>query len=452
MNRSKPLARAIVTMLASSALLCLAACAPKVGQQITKAQESYDAGRYDEAYKEAVAAYDSSASDVKSGDDGASSAKNDDAARAAYLAGLSAYQLENYNDSERYLEAALGAGEGELAGRAQAQLGAVALKEKRYVDAAEAYEGAAKLLSGDEADKARQRAEQARRQINATPGPSHSRDPRRRAWSGTAPGAPTASARPLAARQHTLATSWTARPAVRVAATGECDGPAEFVDPAAFRPMLQAFNGSSAESLLEVYSFLATRGDEGHAALAWEAIHAVDTSIRGEAVARIARPPAEAVLAEIDSGLRSPTHAVANAAGFVAGALGAVQAIPLLIFAQATGDVAETQGDLAWIVIGTQTSYVANVIPVVGDNSGAFQPVLGLITEGTLLRVMDAVVVTYRIDAHNALVSMTTREYGESTEFLGYDMPKWYAWYNEKLMPLLEERAKMAKMLDESGA
>lgn len=169
MNRSKPLARAIVTMLASSALLCLAACAPKVGQQITKAQESYDAGRYDEAYKEAVAAYDSSASDVKSGDDGASSAKNEDAARAAYLAGLSAYQLENYNDSERYLEAALGAGEGELAGRAQAQLGAVALKEKRYVDAAEAYEGAAKLLSGDEADKARQRAEQARRQINATP-------------------------------------------------------------------------------------------------------------------------------------------------------------------------------------------------------------------------------------------------------------------------------------------
>lgn len=174
MNRSKLLALAVVSMLASFGLSCVVGCAPKVDHQITKAQESYDAGRYEEAYKEAVAAYDSSASEVHEGADGTSVAKNEDAARAAYLAGLSAYQLENYNDSERYLEAALGAGEGEVAGRAHAQLGAVALKERRYLDASDEYEQAAKLLSGEEAEKARQRADQARRQLVASGPPAGS--------------------------------------------------------------------------------------------------------------------------------------------------------------------------------------------------------------------------------------------------------------------------------------
>jgi hypothetical protein len=222
----------------------------------------------------------------------------------------------------------------------------------------------------------------------------------------------------------------------------------EFVDPAAFAPMLAAFRGSAPETLLEVYSFLASRGPEGEAALAWEAIQSKDKSVRNELVARLTSPPAEPVLREIDRGLRDDRHLVANAAGYIAGALGAVQAIPLLIFSQAAADHAEQQGDLAWIVVGTQNSYVANVIPVVGDNAGAFQPVLGMFVEGTLLRVMDAVVVTYRIDAHNALVSMTSRLSGSSTEHLGYDMPKWYAWYNDTLVPTLEEQAKLAALIE----
>jgi len=224
----------------------------------------------------------------------------------------------------------------------------------------------------------------------------------------------------------------------------------EFVDPAAFKPMLVAFRGSAPETLLEVYAFLASRGPEGEAALAWEAMVAKDKSIRDELIARLTSPPSEPVLREIDRGLRDNRHAVANAAGYIAGALGAIQAIPLLIFSQAAADYAEQQGDLAWIVVGTQNSYVANVIPVVGDNAGAFQPVLGMFVEGTLLRVMDAVVVTYRIDAHNALVSMANRLSGTSTEHLGYDMPKWYAWYNQTLVPMLEEKAKLAALIEES--
>lgn len=224
----------------------------------------------------------------------------------------------------------------------------------------------------------------------------------------------------------------------------------EFTDPAAFRPMLTAFRESTPETLLDVYTLLASHGPEGQAALAWEAINTKDKSIRNEITARLDRPASEAVLRELDRGLRSNTHAVVNAAGYVAGALGAIQAIPLLIFAQAAQDFAGQQGDLAWIVIGTQNSYVANVVPVVGDNSGAFQPVIGMFVEGTLLRVMDAVVVTYRVDVHNALVSMTSNLAGSSTEFLGYDMPKWYAWYNDTLLPLLEEREKMARMMEEA--
>ena len=225
----------------------------------------------------------------------------------------------------------------------------------------------------------------------------------------------------------------------------------EFSDPAAFKPMLVAFRGSTPETLLEIYALLGELGPEGEAALAWEAIRAEDRSVRNELVARLTRPPSDAVLREIDHGLRNNHHLVANAAGYVAGALGAIQAIPLLIFAQATEDRATQQGDLAWIAIGTQTSYVANVIPVTGDSSGAFQPVLGLVMEGTLLRVMDAVVVNYRIDAHNSLVAMTSGLSGGSTEYLGYDMPRWYAWYNDTLLPKLAEQEKVARMLEDTA-
>src|SRR5262249_38730098 len=150
-----------------------------------------------------------------------------------------------------------------------------------------------------------------------------------------------------------------------------------------------------------------------------------DARIRNEATQRIKQPATSAVLGVLDNSLRSNTHQVANRAGAPAGALSAIQTIPLLIFAQATRDPGERQVDIAWIDICTQPSYVANIVPVVGAGVGAFQPVIGVINEGVVMRVTDAVVTTYRTEIHTSLVNMTSADWGQSTESLGYDMGRW---------------------------
>ena len=65
---------------------------------------------------------------------------------------------------------------------------------------------------------------------------------------------------------------------------------------------------------------------------------------------------------------------------------------------------------------------------------------MGVINEGSIIRVQDAVVIVYRTEVHFALVSMTSRLYGEPTEDLGYDMPQWWAWYNNEFLPYLAEQ------------
>ncbi|MFO0873666.1 MAG: hypothetical protein U0575_06800 [Phycisphaerales bacterium] len=220
----------------------------------------------------------------------------------------------------------------------------------------------------------------------------------------------------------------------------------EFTDPAAFRVMVDVLAREGADVQLALYEHLASQGADGQSALAYAAIRQGDSRLRDDAISRLVRPPSDDVLREIDFGLRSDTHAVANAAGFVAGQLNALGAIPLLIFTQATEDRVGQAGDLAWIAIGTQISYVANVVPVVGGSAGAFQPVLGVVNQGTLLRVMDAVAVTYRIDVHNSLVAMTSADWGQSTAGLGYNMKEWWTWFNETYVPFKREQSLAAEL------
>ncbi len=211
----------------------------------------------------------------------------------------------------------------------------------------------------------------------------------------------------------------------------------EFVDPAAFRVMFELVSDEKDDVRLAVLDHFAAQGEPGAGALAWAAIHTEDAAIRHEATNRIPRPVPRSVLREVDNALRDPKHIVANNAGVLAGALNIVEAIPLLIFSQATEDrnPGQNEGDLAWIAIQTSTVYVANLEPVVGDGAGGFAPVLGVLREGVLMRVIDAVVVNYRTDIHTSLVNMSSSEFGSSTEHLGYNMPKWYAWYNTEFVP-----------------
>lgn len=237
---------------------------------------------------------------------------------------------------------------------------------------------------------------------------------------------------------------------------------AEFTDPASFQPMLEVFADAPEPVRLAVFDHLAAQGDWGLAAIAWSIVHLsdpddpVEQAVSNEATMLLEqrlheRPTPQPVLQVLDSSLRSPVHKLANNAGALAGAINAVETIPLLIFAQATSDdVNEQTGDLAWIAIQTQQAYVANVQPVVGDDSGAFQPVLGVVSEGVVLRVMDAVAINYRTYIHRSLVAMTTHEWGRSTEHLGYDMKAWWHWYNSEYVPFRNEQIAMTRLAEQN--
>jgi hypothetical protein len=160
-------------------------------------------------------------------------------------------------------------------------------------------------------------------------------------------------------------------------------------------------------------------------------------------------PADEPVKYLLNKALRTEDHEVMCAAATVAGALSVTSAIPLLIFGQAAvsgGDGGEGQGDLAWIAIQTQQAYVQSLVPVVGDSSAAFQPVIGIVSSGVVMRVVDAVVIEYRTPVHDALVAMTTHDWGQSTAHLSYNVQAWWDWYNDEYVPFKNEQARKAAL------
>jgi hypothetical protein len=76
--------------------------------------------------------------------------------------------------------------------------------------------------------------------------------------------------------------------------------------------------------------------------------------------------------------------------------------------------------------------------------------VVGVVSEGAVLRVVDAVAIFYRTEVHRVVVSMTTADWGQSTEHLGYDLPAWWRWYNEQYVPYKNEQAALAALAEES--
>lgn len=214
-----------------------------------------------------------------------------------------------------------------------------------------------------------------------------------------------------------------------------------WTDPASWNALWGALEGQKDEVLLGFLDHLAGQGGLGQARLAWIAIRADEPAIRHEASRRILRPACDEVVATIELGLRDDRHLVVNQAGLLAGKVDAFAVIPALIFAQVSADEKKTDGDLAWIAIGTTTNYIANVVPVVGDRAGAFQPVLGTLRTGVLMRVQDAMVYTYRTDVHHSLLAMTTRDFGQSTADLGWDMKSWWTWFNNEYVPFKQAQA-----------
>ncbi|MBL9118338.1 MAG: hypothetical protein JNL80_00305 [Phycisphaerae bacterium] len=213
-----------------------------------------------------------------------------------------------------------------------------------------------------------------------------------------------------------------------------------FREPSSITAMYEELRAERDDVVLGMLDHVATLGESGQAALTWMAIMDENPALRHEATSRIHQPASPAALGVLDAAIRSDHHVVANRAGSLAGAIAATPLVPLLIAAQTTERSVEETGDLAWIAIGTQRSYVANVVPVTGDSSGAFQPIIGVINEGAVLRIMDAVVVSYRTEIHTSLVGLTSADWGKSTEYLGYDRMAWQRWYAEEYKPALARR------------
>jgi len=216
-----------------------------------------------------------------------------------------------------------------------------------------------------------------------------------------------------------------------------------FTTPEGQWAIYHASRGADGPITMQVLEHLASLGPSGQAGLTWIAIHDRDAAVRNEAAQRIEQPPPNEALAVLDGALRSPNHMVVNQAGLLAGQINAIKAIPLLIAAQFAQDPVRDQADLAWIAIGTQRSYVANLIPITGNSTAGFQPVIGQIFEGVVMAIDDAAAVatTYRPGVHQSLMALATFDSGQSTAHLGWDLNAWVAWYNDTYLPILAARA-----------
>lgn len=225
----------------------------------------------------------------------------------------------------------------------------------------------------------------------------------------------------------------------------------EFADDVAIYPtLLKVFSKREKMDVRNVVLdiFAEYDGEEGAAMLAWAAVFDDDEEFRAEATSRLqARVEErgftpERVKLVIDHALRGQKDRPAVAAAQLVRTLGLWEAIPRLITAQVSTPPTGTgpDGDVAFIMIATQRSFVSDLNPVVGTNSVAFDPQLSTLTTGTVLRVIDAMVITYRTEIHRVLVSMTSDLSEQDTAWLGWDIPKWREHWKAELKPLAEAR------------
>lgn len=181
--------------------------------------------------------------------------------------------------------------------------------------------------------------------------------------------------------------------------------------------------------------------------IAWVAMTESDKELKGLAKQRIDARVQErkgevphGVQSVIAAGLESNDHSFRANAANMALNLKLYEAIPSMIVAQAGpgggGGVDTSKLAIAQIVIATQRAFVSDLTPVVGDSAVAFDPTISVVTEGVVLRVIDAVVIEYHTEVFHALNSLAEQGWdGRSTAHLGYDRNKWAAWYKDEFLP-----------------
>lgn len=229
---------------------------------------------------------------------------------------------------------------------------------------------------------------------------------------------------------------------------------AEYTNPWSWRLLLEELGHGDAVVRDALAAHFASQGSAGQQALTWMALTGDREDWRSAALDRITRPVDTGVVVILAGALRGRHDPLIFRAAHLTNVLGIVELVPLLIAAQSASDPApprSRRGDIAWIAFETQVAYVADMIPVTGSGSGAFRPVKGILHVGTVLRVMDAVMVSYRVPVHESLVALTSYETGESTAAMEYDARLWARWYEEQWLPMLAAREAKAREADADG-
>lgn len=130
-----------------------------------------------------------------------------------------------------------------------------------------------------------------------------------------------------------------------------------------------------------------------------------------------------------------------NRAASLASAHPAAELIPALVNAQ-YAPPRQTVGDEAWIAIGRTTHYIQNQIPLTGDSSTSFQPIIGTLFEGSLLRILESKVEIFRTEVHESLAMVVERNTGQPAPPFGYDRERWLTWHREEFPRLAAAHAR----------
>jgi hypothetical protein len=244
----------------------------------------------------------------------------------------------------------------------------------------------------------------------------------------------------------------------------------DVTDSALFPLLLTVFASEQRDVREAILDHLADlKTDDGDATLAWAAVHDKDEWFREQAIIRLkARQKTwtdvpSGVTSSVLAGFGSSEDATIRFAGNTAVNLKLYGVIPLLIQAQlgqlgaapsggginagvssGSGMKLDDGSAIAWILIGHQIAYVSDLTPVTAAGAVAFDPQLSVVTEGVVIRVIDAVVLAYRVEIHNQLVALASDAAGKPMDKLGYDVPAWEKWYTTELQPQLAAKSAPA--------